>query len=203
MFIVCKFDSFSSVQSLDRFGFRGTRRTIQQISSSSFFFSLQDAFVSSSGMDGDVHSLMMSIQHFLCRPRCRPPSKLPWRLVLERLSWYVTCPNHANFRLFRTNQKRLLWTHKEVDFARQPVRLWLDTYLYSWLISQSSVSSAQRTGLLTRPEKSKTCQWQLWKTTVEQTNKPLRSTGQSCASYLKSKSVHNDRCYNVLAVSPL
>ena len=42
---------------------------------------------------------MLSIQHFLCRPRRRPLSKLPWRMVLERLSWHVTCPKHARFRL--------------------------------------------------------------------------------------------------------
>ena len=38
---------------------------------------LQDALVSSSGMGRDVHSLILSIQHFLYRPRCRPPSKMP------------------------------------------------------------------------------------------------------------------------------
>ena len=30
-------------------------------------------------MDRDVHSLILSIQHFLCRQRRRPPSKVPWR----------------------------------------------------------------------------------------------------------------------------
>ena len=38
---------------------------------------LQEALVSSSSMGRDVHSLMLSIQHFLCRPRRRPPSKVP------------------------------------------------------------------------------------------------------------------------------
>ena len=38
---------------------------------------LQEAHVSSSGMGRVVHSLMLSIQHFLCRPRRRPPSKMP------------------------------------------------------------------------------------------------------------------------------
>ena len=33
--------------------------------------------MSSSGMDRDVYSLMLSIQHFLCRPWRRPPSKVP------------------------------------------------------------------------------------------------------------------------------
>ena len=34
---------------------------------------LQEALVTSSGMDMDVHSWMLSTQHFLCRPRRRPP----------------------------------------------------------------------------------------------------------------------------------
>ena len=42
---------------------------------------LQEAPVSSSGMGLDVHSLMY-IQHFLCWPRRRPPSKVSWRMVL-------------------------------------------------------------------------------------------------------------------------
>ena len=56
---------------------------------------LQDAVVSCSAMSEDVHSLTLSIQHFLCRPRRRPLSKVPWSMLLERLSWRVTCPNHA------------------------------------------------------------------------------------------------------------
>ena len=38
---------------------------------------LQEAIVNSSGTGRDVHSLVLSIQHFLCQPRCRPPSKVP------------------------------------------------------------------------------------------------------------------------------
>ena len=60
---------------------------------------LQEALVSSSGIGRDVHFLMLSIQLFLCRPRRRPPSKVSWRMVLERLSGRVTCPNHASFLL--------------------------------------------------------------------------------------------------------
>ena len=37
---------------------------------------LQEACISNSGMGGDVHSLMLFIQHFLCRPRRRPPSRV-------------------------------------------------------------------------------------------------------------------------------
>ena len=50
-------------------------------------------------MHRDVHSLMLSIQHFLYRSRRRLPCRVPWRKVLERLSWGVTCPNHASFSL--------------------------------------------------------------------------------------------------------
>ena len=84
------------------------------------------AIVSSSGMGRDVHSSMLSIRYFLCWPRRRPPSKVSWRRVSERLvvacympepckfssldkvprrrvserlSWRVTCLNHASSRL--------------------------------------------------------------------------------------------------------
>ena len=43
----------------------GTRGTTQQRSSSIFFF-LLETLVNSSGMGTDVHSLMLSIQHFFC-----------------------------------------------------------------------------------------------------------------------------------------
>ena len=51
------------------------RGMIQQRSSSSLF--LQEALVSSSGMGRDVHSLMLSVQHFLCWPWRHPPPKVP------------------------------------------------------------------------------------------------------------------------------
>ena len=38
---------------------------------------LQEAIVSSSGICRDVHSLMLSIQHFLWRPLCRNPPRCP------------------------------------------------------------------------------------------------------------------------------
>ena len=67
--------------------------------------SSQEALVSSSGMGRGVHSLMLSIQHFLHWPRCHPPSKIPWRMVLERLSWRVTCLNHASFCLLSVTRR--------------------------------------------------------------------------------------------------
>ena len=56
---------FSSVQSLDRMGHRGDMKDDSaEIFLQSF---LQKALVSSSDMCWDVHSLMLSIQHFLCQ----------------------------------------------------------------------------------------------------------------------------------------
>ena len=42
-------------------------------------------------------------------------------MVLERLSWHVTCPNHASFWLLTVARQRFLWTHKEVDLVPRPV----------------------------------------------------------------------------------
>ena len=60
---------FSSVQSLDRLGRRGDMMDDSAEILLQFFFLLQEALVNSSGTGRDVHSLMLSIQHFLCRPR--------------------------------------------------------------------------------------------------------------------------------------
>ena len=66
---------FSSVQSLDRSGRSGDMR---DDSAEILFQSFpQEAIMSSAGMGRDVHSLMLFIQHFLCRPRRRPLSKVP------------------------------------------------------------------------------------------------------------------------------
>ena len=80
----------------------------------------QEALVSSSGVGRDVHSLILSIQHFLCRSRRCPPSKVPRRMAFERLSWRVTCLNLVRFRLDRCH-KKILWTHREVHLAPHPV----------------------------------------------------------------------------------
>ena len=77
--------------------------------------------MSSSVMGRDAHSLMLSLQHYLCRPRRRPSSKVPRRMVLERLSWRETCPNHVSFLSLDSCQKRLQWTNMEVDLAPHPV----------------------------------------------------------------------------------
>ena len=89
----CPEYQFSSVRSLDCLGRWGNMRDDSaEILFQSF---LRKALVSSSGMDGDVHSLTLFIQHFLCWQQCHSSSKVPWRMVLEKLSWRLTCPNHA------------------------------------------------------------------------------------------------------------
>ena len=101
---------FSSVQSLDRLG---CAVDVADDSVEIFFQSvLQEAIFSSSLTGTDVHSLMLSIQHFQRRPRCRPPPKCPegW---FERLSWRVACPNHASFHLLTVARRRLY--EQEVD----------------------------------------------------------------------------------------
>ena len=69
----------------------------------------REALVSNSAMGRNVHFLMLSIQHFLCKPRRRaPPPPPPAALrgwILERLSWSITCLIHARFR-FSTVAKR-------------------------------------------------------------------------------------------------
>ena len=76
----------------------GKGRSIRDDSADILFQSfLQRAVVNVSGMVRDVHSLTLSIQHFLCLPQRRPPSKVPWGRVLERLSCRVTCPNRASW----------------------------------------------------------------------------------------------------------
>ena len=77
---------------------------------------LLEALVSRYGMSRYVHSLMLSIQHFLRQPWHHPPSKMPWRMVLERLSWHVnaqTMPVSVSWQ----SPASFLWTHKEVDLT--------------------------------------------------------------------------------------
>ena len=52
--------------------------------SAEIFF--QSFLACGSGMGKDVHSLMLSIQRSLCRPRRRPPSKVTWRMVYQNQS---------------------------------------------------------------------------------------------------------------------
>ena len=59
-------DCCSSVKSLDWLSHWGD--TSLRDDSAEILFQSQEALVSSSGIGRDVHSLMLSIQHFLCQP---------------------------------------------------------------------------------------------------------------------------------------
>ena len=48
---------------------------------------------------------MLSIQHLLCSPRHQPPAKVLGRMILERVSWRVACPNHGRFHLLTVARK--------------------------------------------------------------------------------------------------
>ena len=80
---------------------------------------LRKATVGSSGMGRNVHSLTLSIQHFLCRPRRLPPSKMPWRMFGETV---VARDMHepCTFPSLDSCQKRYLWAHKEVPSPHKP-----------------------------------------------------------------------------------
>ena len=72
--------------------------------------------MSSSGMGWDVHSLMLSNQHFLCRPPHLPPSKGALKDELE-CDMFEPC----KFPSLDSGQKKFLWTRKEADLAPHPV----------------------------------------------------------------------------------
>ena len=77
--------------------------------------------MSSSGTGRDVHSLMLSIQHFRCRPRHRPPSKMPRKDSFGEAVVACGMPEPCKFPSLDSCQKRFLWTHKEVDLTLHPV----------------------------------------------------------------------------------
>ena len=77
---------------------------------------LLEALVSSSGTGRDVHSLMLSIQHFLCRSRRRLFSKVLKDGFGEAV---VACdmPEPCKFPSLDSCQKKFLWTHKGFNLA--------------------------------------------------------------------------------------
>ena len=107
----CAFNiSLQRVDSLDRWSRRADiRDDVAEILFQSF---PQKALMRSSGKGKNVYSLMLSIQHFLCPPRRRQTSKVSWRMVLDRLSWRVTCPNHASSHLLTVARR----------YSREPTR---------------------------------------------------------------------------------
>ena len=76
--------------------------------------------MSSSGTRRDVHSLMLSIQHFLCRPWRRPPYK-----VLEEWFWRgcrgVLLVEPCKLPSVDSYHKRFLLTQKKDDLPPHPV----------------------------------------------------------------------------------
>ena len=87
-----------------------TKRLITDDSAEILFQSfLQETIVSSSGMSREVHSFMSSIQRFLCWLQCCQPSKVSWRMLLERLSRCVTCLNHASFSPLTVARRGSCW----------------------------------------------------------------------------------------------
>ena len=74
---------FSSVQPLDRLGRRGGGGSDMKDDSAEILFQsfLQETLVSSCGMGREVHSLMLSSQHVLCRPRRNKSRKFNLMIV--------------------------------------------------------------------------------------------------------------------------
>ena len=64
---------------------------------------------------------MSTIQHFLCRQRCRPPSYVPWKDGFGEAIVACHMPEPCKFPSLYNSQKRFLWTRKEVDLAPHPV----------------------------------------------------------------------------------
>ena len=90
-------------QSFNRLSCRGNM-IIQQKPSSILL--LRKALVSSSAMGRDVHSLMLSVQHFFCRPQSCPPSNVPWRMVFQKVVVSLDVPKRCKF-LFSYREWRL------------------------------------------------------------------------------------------------
>ena len=114
---------------------------------------LQEALVSSSGMDWVVHFLMLSIQHFLCWPWHCPTFKVSQRMILERMSWHVLCMNHAIFRHLTvarrsssgpTRKLILLCTQSLVSCSKQEI--WRSFLMHLSFESLDSVFSARSQG---------------------------------------------------------
>ena len=74
--------------------------------------------MSSFGMSRNVHSLILSIQHFFCRLTMVLPT-LHGALKDGFGETVVACdiPEPCKFLSLVGSQKRFMWTHKEVDLA--------------------------------------------------------------------------------------
>ena len=115
---------------------------------------LQEALVSSSGMGKDVHFLMLSIQHFLCRPRHHPPSQGALEDDFGEAVVACNLPEPCEFPYPDSCQKNFLGVRREVDFAQHPVvtGLVLQVERYgevssgTWFLKSGSFSQSQQAG---------------------------------------------------------
>ena len=83
---------------------------------------------------------MLSIKHFLCQPKHRPPSKVPWRMVLERLSWPTPGFKWENDWYFWVLSREDIYfcicnTSLPEMFTRAPMQRRLEEDL-CWMVSQ-------------------------------------------------------------------
>ena len=81
----------------------------------------QKAIVSSSGIGKDVHSLVLSIQHFLCRKPASPILQGALKDGFGEAGVACDIPEPCKFPSSDSCQKRFLWTQKEVYLAPNPV----------------------------------------------------------------------------------
>ena len=64
---------------------------------------------------------MLFIQHFLCRPRRRPPPQGALKDGVGEVGVARDMLEPYEFPFLDSCQKIFLWTHKEVDLAPHPV----------------------------------------------------------------------------------
>ena len=82
---------------------------------------LREATVCNSAMVRDSHSVMLSIQYFLCRPRRR---SILQGVLTDGFGEAVVArdiPEPRDLQSLDSCQERSLWVHKEVDLAPHPV----------------------------------------------------------------------------------
>ena len=77
--------------------------------------------MSSSGIGRDVHSLMLSIQHFHLPTTASPILQGALRDSFKETAVACDKPEPCKFPSLDNCQRRLLWTHKEVDHPPHPV----------------------------------------------------------------------------------
>ena len=64
-------------------------------------------------------------QAFPLRSRSCPPALVPWRMVIERVSWCVTCPNHASFPVLTVARRASCGPTREL------ILLWIQSLVVS------------------------------------------------------------------------